>query len=69
MKGQNGLKFPSELYFSMINVTKDSYLVNSKVSILKSDQNAAGICPFFYGAPLQDNLELRPYKNDSIQSK
>ena len=31
MKAQNGLKFPSELCFGIINVTKDSYWLNSKV--------------------------------------
>ena len=49
MKAQNGLKIPSELCFGIMNVTKDSYLLNSKVAFLKSGQNAAGICPFFYG--------------------
>ena len=44
MKAQNGLKFTSELCFGIMNVIKDSYLLNSK-----SDQNAARICPFFYG--------------------
>ena len=47
MKAQNGLKFPSELCFGIMNVTKDSYLLNSKVAFLKSGQNAAGICHFF----------------------
>ena len=47
---QNGLKFPSELCFGTMNLTKDSYLLNSKVASLKSGQNAAGICPFFYSA-------------------
>ena len=47
MKAQNGLKFPSELCFGIMNVTKDSYLLNSKVAFLKSGKNAAGICPFF----------------------
>ena len=47
MKAQNGLKLPSELCFGIMNVTKDSYLQNSKVGFLKSGQNAAGICPFF----------------------
>ena len=47
MKAQNGLKFPSELCFGIMNVTKDSYLLNSKVKFLKSGQNAAGFCPFF----------------------
>ena len=50
MKAQNGLKFPSELCFGIMNAAKDSYLLNSKVAFLKSGQNAAGICPFFYGA-------------------
>ena len=49
MKAQNGLKFPSELRFGFINVTKDSYLLNSKVVFLKSGQNAAGICPVCNG--------------------
>ena len=49
MKAQNGLKFPLELCFGIITVTKDSYLVNSKVGFLKSGQNEARICPFFYG--------------------
>ena len=30
-----------------MNVIKDSYMLNSKVAFLKSDQNAAGNCPFF----------------------
>ena len=47
MKAQNGLKFPSELCFGIMNVTKDSYLLNSKVTFLRSGQNSAGICPFF----------------------
>ena len=47
MKAQNGLKLPSELCFGIMNATKDSYLLNSKVAFLKSGQNAAGICPFF----------------------
>ena len=47
MKAQNGLKFPSELCFGIMNATQDSYLLNSKVALLKSGQNAAGICPFF----------------------
>ena len=47
MKAQNGLKLPSELYFGIMNATKDSYLLNSKVAFLKSGQNAAGICSFF----------------------
>ena len=41
MKAQNGLKFPSELCFDIMNVTKDSHLLNSKVAFLKSGQNAA----------------------------
>ena len=49
MKAQNGLKFPSELCFGTINAKKDSHLLSSKVAFLKSGQNAAGICPFFYG--------------------
>ena len=51
MIAQNGLEFPPELCFGIINVTNDSYLLNSKVAFLKSDQNAAGVCPFFYGEP------------------
>ena len=47
MKAQNGLKFPSELCFGIMNATKDSYLLNSKVAFLKSGQNAAGNFPFF----------------------
>ena len=47
MKAQNGLKFPSELCFGIMNVTKYSYLLNSKVSFLKSDHNTAEICPIF----------------------
>ena len=47
MKAQNGITFPSEMCFGIMNVTKDSYLLNSKVAFLKSGQNAAGICPFF----------------------
>ena len=47
MKAQNGLKFPSELCFGIMNLTKDSYLLHSKVAFLKSGENAAGICPFF----------------------
>ena len=43
-------KFPSELCFGNMNTTKDSYLLNSKLASLKRGQNAAGICPFFYGA-------------------
>ena len=45
-KRQNGLKFPSELCFGIMNATKDSYLLDSKVAFLKSGQNAAGIYPF-----------------------
>ena len=40
-----------------MNVTKDSYLQNSKVAFLKSGQNAAGIFPFFYGALLESVFE------------
>ena len=47
MKAQKGLKFPSELCFGILNTTKDSYLLNSKVLFLKRGQNAAGISPFF----------------------
>ena len=47
MKAQNGLKFPSELCFGIMNATKDSYLQNSKAAALKGGQNAVGICPFF----------------------
>ena len=47
MKAQNGLNFPSELCFGIRNATKDSYMLNSKVAFLKSDQNAAGIFPYF----------------------
>ena len=50
MKAQNGLKFLSELCFGIMNAAKDSHLLNSKVAFLKNGQNAAGICPFFYGA-------------------
>ena len=45
MKAQNGPKFPSELCFGIMNLTKD--LLNSKVAFLKSGQKGAGICPFF----------------------
>ena len=58
MKAQNGLKFPSELCFGIMNVTKDSYLLSSKVAFLKSGQNAAGICPFFYGAFVHHGFAL-----------
>ena len=47
MKVQNGLKFPSELCFGIMNATKDSNLLNSKVKLLKGGQNAAGNCPFY----------------------
>ena len=47
MNAQSGLKFPSELFFGIMNAAKDSYLLNSKDAFLKSGQNAAGICPFF----------------------
>ena len=47
MNAQNGLKFPSELCFCIMNTAKDWYLLNSKVAFLKSGQNAAGIYPFF----------------------
>ena len=33
-----------------MNAARDSYLLNSNVAFLKSGQNAAGICLFFYGA-------------------
>ena len=46
----NGLKFPPELFFCIMNAARDSYLLNSNVAFLKSGQNAAGICLFFYGA-------------------
>ena len=55
MKAQNGLKFPPELCFGNMNVTKDLCLLNSKVAFLKSGQNEAEICPFFYGVMLYDN--------------
>ena len=48
MKAQNGLKLPLELFFGIMNVTKYSYLLNSKVAFLKSGQNAARICPLFH---------------------
>ena len=35
MKPQNGPKFPSELCFGIMNVTNDSYLLNSKIVFLK----------------------------------
>ena len=47
MKAQSGLKLPSELCFGIMNVTNDSYQLNSKVASLKSGQNVAGIRPFF----------------------
>ena len=47
MNAQNGLKFPSDLCFGIMNATKYSYLLNSKVGFLKSGQNAAENCPFF----------------------
>ena len=50
---KRALRFLSELCFGIMNATKDSYLLNSKVVFLKSGQNAAGICPFFYGAHVQ----------------
>ena len=43
MKALNDLKFPSELCFCIMNVKKDSYLLNSKVS--KMQQESA---LFFY---------------------
>ena len=48
MKEQSGLKFPSELRFGIMNTTKDSYLLNSKVAFLKRGNNAAGI---WFGHP------------------
>ena len=59
MKAQSCLKFPSELCFGIMNTTKDSYLLNSKVAFLKRGQNAAGICPFFLrclGTQFEKNL-------------
>ena len=49
MKAQSGLKFPSKLYFGIINTTKAKRFVFAKfkVAFLKRGQNAAGICPFF----------------------
>jgi len=38
MKAQNGLKFPLELCFGIMNLIKDSYLQNSKVAFLKSEK-------------------------------
>ena len=49
MNEQNGVQFSSEVCFDMIKVIKGSHLVKSKVSFLKSTQNATGISPFFYG--------------------
>ena len=46
MKAHSGLQFPSELCFGLMNATKDSYLLNSKVAFLKSGQNSAGISFF-----------------------
>ena len=34
---QNGLKFPSELCFGIMNLTKDSYLLNSKVAKMRQE--------------------------------
>ena len=46
MKAQNGLKFPSELCFGIMNVTKYSYLLNSKVAFLKSDLFSTVECQY-----------------------
>ena len=68
MKAQNGLKFPSELCFGIMNVTKDSYLINSKVAFLKSGQNAARICLFFLQWNRIQDIEIFVLNSLSIAS-
>ena len=58
MKAQSGLNFPPEMCFGIMNTTKDSYLINSKVAFLKRGQNTAGIFPFFYGATVQCKVNI-----------
>ena len=51
MKAQNGLKFPSELCFGITNITKDSFLINSKAAFLTSEvaKMRQESVLFFYG--------------------
>ena len=65
MKSQSsGLKYPCELCFGIMNTTKDSYLLSSKVAYLKRGQNAAGICPIFYIAfgHMHNECETKAWK-------
>ena len=48
LKAQNGLKFPLELCFGIMNLIKDSYLQNSKVAFLKSEKMRQECVLFFY---------------------
>ena len=51
MKAQKDLKFPSELCFGIVNATKDSYLLNSKVAKIRQETIL-----FFYGAIISNYL-------------
>ena len=62
MKTQSGLKFSSELCFGIMNTTKDSYLLNSKVAFLNRGQNASGICPIFYGERFLQDVGFQAFK-------
>ena len=55
MKARNGLKFPSELCFGIINVTKDSFLLNSKVAFFEKWLKCSRNLSFFSTVDLWTN--------------